>query len=45
MSVNSLRQIVLDIELIFWDLPCWIIEDIVWKCKLKFKSYFGVDYE
>lgn len=49
MEVNRLRQIVLDIELLFWDLPLWIIEDITWKCKLKLKhfkmKYFGGEYE
>ena len=45
MEVKLFRQIALDIELIFWDLPLWIIEDIVWKCKIKFKRYFGAEYE
>ncbi|CAB4143496.1 hypothetical protein UFOVP447_162 [uncultured Caudovirales phage] len=44
VGINRFRQIVLDIQLLFWDLPLWIMEDISWKCKHRLKRFIGDDY-
>jgi hypothetical protein len=45
MTVDRLRQIALDTQLLLWDLPLWIIEDIIWKCKVSYKRHDWEDNE
>lgn len=45
MEVNRFRQFAQDVQLIFWDLPLWIIEDLVWKYKVRYKRHDWENYE
>jgi hypothetical protein len=45
MTVNRFRQLSLDLQLILWDLPLWIIEDVIWKIKTRYKRHDWIDDE
>ena len=45
MEVNRFRQFAQDVQLIFWDLPIWIIDDFIWQYKVRYKRHDWEDYE
>ncbi len=45
MTVNGFRQIALDIQFLLWDVPLWIIEDVIWKIKTRYKRFDWEDDE
>jgi hypothetical protein len=45
MTVSRFRQLSLDLQLILWDLPLWVFEDIIWKIKTTYKKHDWIDDE
>lgn len=45
MAMSILRQLGLDIQFVLWDVPLWVIEDVLWKYKIRNKRHDWEDYE
>jgi hypothetical protein len=41
----ELRQGVLDLQLVLWNIPLWIMEDMIWKIKTRHKRFDWEDNE